>query len=328
MWDRTDARAATKLRFPNIGLPKSAFAAALLAFGASGSATHAADLFGSSPASTPATTPFYASDPVTDYFLHWFDRKNEAQATQPHWMTPLITVTPRLEEEFRYDQFFESTPNGSAIANFDGGKGLELIPTVTNEILLNLPAYQERTIAKPAQGTLDWGFLTIKQRFISAPEDKGNYILTGFLGVTAPTGAPVFTNNAWIITPTLAGGWGAGDFDVQGTVGVTFPLQNEATIGKTILTNVAFQYHFFQYFWPEFEVSDTAWLDGTQRGGQNQLLFTPGIILGRFNLGPPGVNFNIGVGYQFAVIPSPAILVPEQTPMFNHEWVISTRLTF
>ena len=72
-------------------------------------------------------------------------------------MTPLVTVTPRLEQEFRYDQLFETSANGSQTAVFDNGKGLELIPTTTNEALLNLPAFQERTIVKPAQGTADWG---------------------------------------------------------------------------------------------------------------------------------------------------------------------------
>src|SRR5438309_842053 len=29
---------------------------------------------------------------------------NAAKESQPHWMTPVVTVTPRLEQEFRYDQ--------------------------------------------------------------------------------------------------------------------------------------------------------------------------------------------------------------------------------
>lgn len=71
---------------------------------------------------------------ISDYFDHWYDRVTAAQSSQPHWMTPLMTVTPRLEEEFRYDQYFERTNTGSDIASFDAGKGLELIPTTTNEI--------------------------------------------------------------------------------------------------------------------------------------------------------------------------------------------------
>ena len=29
---------------------------------------------------------------------------NRTQAEQPHWVTPLVTVTPRLEQEFRTDR--------------------------------------------------------------------------------------------------------------------------------------------------------------------------------------------------------------------------------
>ncbi len=52
----------------------------------------------------------YTAAPTTNignYFAHWFDRVNEAQASQPHWITPLVTVTPRLEEEVRYDQYWQ-----------------------------------------------------------------------------------------------------------------------------------------------------------------------------------------------------------------------------
>jgi hypothetical protein len=271
--------------------------------------------------------PTYSNDPVTNYFLHWYDRVHEAQATQPHWMTPLVTVTPRLEQEFRYDQLFETAANGSQTAVMDNGKGLELIPTTTNEILLNLPAFQERTIVKPAQGTADWGFLTIKQRLLSANEENGNYILSTFLGFTAPTGATVFTNKAWIITPTVAGGIGFGDFDIQGTVGVQIPTDQQSVIGTAVVSNVAFQYHLFKYLWPEFELNDTAW-SGGERHGQNQLFLTPGIIFGRFNLGPPTVNLNVGIGYQFAVTPVPAVLEPVMTPVYNHAWLLTARLTF
>jgi hypothetical protein len=127
--------------------------------------------------------------------------------------------------------------------------------------------------------------------------------LSTFLGFTAPTGATVFTNKAWIITP-IAGGIGFGDFDIQGTVGIQIPTDQQSIIGTAFVTNVAFQYHLFQYLWPEFEFNDTAWSGGL-RNGQNQLFLTPGIIFGRFNLGPPTVNLNVGIGYQFAVSPVP-----------------------
>ena len=192
---------------------------------------------------------------------YWASIARAAKASQPHWITPLATVTPRLEQEFRYDQFFEHTNAGADIEVYDGGKGLEFIPTMTNEILINLPPYDERTKVKPASGWGDWPALTIKQRLISANEENGNYIVTTFLGVQAPTGQVPFTNDAWVVTPTLAAGKGWGDFDIQATVGVPIPLEHEDTIGVSIVTNVAFQYHIAKYFWPEIEVNYTHWTE-------------------------------------------------------------------
>ena len=37
------------------------------------------------------------------FFADWFNMVSETQAEQPHWITPLNTMAPRLEQEFRYD---------------------------------------------------------------------------------------------------------------------------------------------------------------------------------------------------------------------------------
>jgi len=47
------------------------------------------------------------------------------------------------------------------------------------------------------------------------------------------------------LTPTIAGGKGWGDFDVQFTVGQTFPFTNSSVVGDPLAINVAFQYHVF-----------------------------------------------------------------------------------
>ncbi|MGA3303247.1 MAG: hypothetical protein ABSC72_08170 [Methylovirgula sp.] len=262
---------------------------------------------------------------LSDYFANWENRVKYAQSTQPHWMTPLVTVTPRLEQEVRYDQYFEHNAQGSDITTFDSGKGLELIPTTMNEVLINAPAYEQRTIVKPASGFMDWPFLTIKQRIISAPEDQGNYIVTGFLGFTAPTGAPAFTNKTWVVTPTIAGGKGWGDFDIQATTGVAIPTDGNAAVGTSVVSNVAFQYHIFEYFWPEVELNNTAWTSG-ERKGRDQLFVTPGVILGRFPIGGTA-KFIVGMGYQIAVAPQPVVLAPV-TPTYNHAYVLTARMAF
>jgi hypothetical protein len=136
---------------------------------------------GSVPAPVPATAPMYSG---SGFIANWLNTANQAQAMQPHWMTPLVTVTPRLEQEIRYDQYWEKRGNGSDLDIFDAGKGLELIPTLTNEILINPPAYQEKVnVGKPVSGWLDDQFLVVKQRLLTANEQEGNYIVTAFLAV-------------------------------------------------------------------------------------------------------------------------------------------------
>ncbi|MFZ0558305.1 MAG: hypothetical protein WAM55_03350 [Methylovirgula sp.] len=303
--------------------PLAALGFSVVAMAFATPAAFATDIFTENP------LPAFAgptNNPIEDYFLHWYDRVHEAQATQPHWMTPLATVTPRLEEEIRYDQSFQQLGSGAEVTNFGGGKGLEFIPTTMNEVLINIPNYEERYVKSPAYGFSDWNFLTIKQRIVSEPEDKGNYIVTTFLGFQAPLLGSPFTNKAWVITPTIAGGKGWGDFDIQATSGVAIPTANESTIGTSLVTNIAFQYHFGEYFWPEVELNDTYWFDG-ERANLTQLFVTPGIIFGRFAIGK-NLKAIFGFGYQVAVTPMPIVLKPALTPTYDHAFLLTGRLAF
>lgn len=318
---------------------RSVICLALLAGGLS--AAHAEDE--PLPVPEPPPTPIEPFTSIDEYIKTWQDRAKQAKDSQPHWMTPLATVTPRLEQEYRYDQSWQKTENGATTANFFNGKGLELIPTTTDEVLINVPNVSDRhtfwtsTWTKKYRGAPaptpelsgfnDWPFFTLKHRFLSANEENGNYILSGFLGVQAPfASSAIIPHHAWTITPTLAGGVGWGDFDIQATVGMPIPTGDAHHIGVSVVTNVAFQYHIGEYLWPEFEVSDTYWTSGP-RAGRNQVIVTPGIIFGRFRL-TDYAKLVIGVGYQVAVSPSPVVLEPAVVPTFNHAWLISTRLTF
>ncbi len=303
--------------------PLATLGIGVLAMALATPAAFATDIFTENPLPTFAGP---TNNPIEDYFLHWYDRVHEAQATQPGWMTPLATVTPRLEQEIRYDQSFQQAGNGAEITNFGSGKGLEFIPTTMNEVLINIPNYEERYVKSPAHGFADWDFLTIKQRIVSEPEDKGNYIVTTFLGFQAPLLGSPFTNKAWVITPTLAAGKGWGDFDIQATSGVAIPTADESTIGTSLITNIAFQYHFGEYFWPEVELNDTYWFDG-ERANLTQLFVTPGIIFGRFAIGNH-LKAIFGFGYQVAVTPMPIILKPALTPTYDHAFLLTARLAF
>lgn len=253
----------------------------------------------------------------------WYKRVDKAQATQPSWITPLATTTPRLEEEVRYDQFWQNMGNGATLDNYDGGKGLELIPTTTNEVILNVPPYEVRTHEKAAQGFGDDTFLLVKQRLVSENAENGDYIVTAFLSVLGPTGTDAFTNHAWEVTPTIAGGKGFGNFDVQATSGITLPTSHQDTIGDAVATNIALQYHVGKY-WPEFEMNDTYW-SGGERSGKNQVLLTPGVIIGRFKLSGR-MKANFGVGYQWAV--APALVKEPLTPTYTDAWISTVRVSF
>jgi hypothetical protein len=81
-----------------------------------------------------------------------------------------------------------------------------------------------------------------------------------FLAASAPTGVA-----AWLITPTIVGCVGYGDFDIQGTFGVSFRHRKRERAWRR-------------------ELDDTSWSGGL-RDGENQIVSTPGIVLGRFELG-------------------------------------------
>jgi hypothetical protein len=165
----------------------------------------------------------------------WIAVSDASKEEQPHWMTPVVTVTPRLEQEFRYDQSWQNRPKSVDITNYGSGKGLELIPTENTELILGVPAYETRNTPKgKSEGWADETLL-VKYRFLSANEERGNYIATAFLGVSVPTGGDVFTNHDTIVTPTIAvgKGWGTREsgFDVQSTLGISIPTGDKRTLG-------------------------------------------------------------------------------------------------
>jgi hypothetical protein len=130
---------------------------------------------------------------IADYFDDWFPRVTRIQSEQPHWVTPVVTVTPRLEEEFRYDQSWQANQRGVATDNFGNGKGLELIPFQNTEIILGVPNWVAHNGAiQHGKGIKTDGWadepFSVKYRILSANEENGNYILTVFMGFSAPTG--------------------------------------------------------------------------------------------------------------------------------------------
>lgn len=260
-----------------------------------------------------APTLTFAQD---GYFANWFARVDKTKDEQPHWVTPLATTTPRLEEEYRYDQLWQTNAEGIATDNYDGGKGLELIPFEKVEVIFNLPPYLVHNDPSVRDGFGDVAFL-VKYRLLSANEEHGNYILTAFLGWSLPTGDHKNGASHALITPTLAYGKGFGNFDLQGTFGVGLPTADTGVVGRNYTWNNAFQYRVFRKFWPEVELNTTFFRDG-KNDGQKQNFVTPGLVVGRFRLWGR-VGLTVGGGYQIATT---------HFHTTNHNGILSIRFPF
>lgn len=263
---------------------------------------------------------------VAAYFNNWFRRVARAQSQQPAWIAGLVTPPPILVEQVRYDQYIQHLGNGANMRNFGVNKGLQLIISGTQELDIVLPAYMERDNRTPATGFSDWQAFQFKQRLLSANAKNGNYILSATFALTAPTGSSKFTNNVYFAAPSIGFGKGWGDFNVQGNVGASLPMSRVHLYGDSLVGNLMFQYRFEKVIWPDVELNWTKWLNGTQRGGKNQLFMTVGATFGKFTI-HDRLGVVLGIGYQFPLAPSyrttPALL-----PTYSRNWIGTIRMPF
>jgi len=74
------------------------------------------------------------------FFARFFERSSRSLAEQPHWLAPIFTATPRLEEMYVYDISSLNTAKGEA-TNFGGTKGLLLIPSEHINLVISPPPY-------------------------------------------------------------------------------------------------------------------------------------------------------------------------------------------
>lgn len=257
-----------------------------------------------------------AEESLTNVVTDWLATVSRTQAEQPHWVTPLVTVTPRLEQEWRSDFVSQNQPHGTSTLNYGNGKGLELIPTEHTEIILGVPAYIQHNHSKLQDGFADVNFL-VKYRLLSANEEAGNYILTAFFGASAPTGSHDNSARQAIFTPTLAFGKGWGPFDVQGTLAGRIPDGDVGRLGTPFVSNTAFQYLVADRVWPEFEVNLTHWPNG-DNSGNTEVLLTPGIVVGRLPIWKR-LGLTLGTGVQIAAT---------HFHTTNSNWIVSVRLPF
>ena len=249
------------------------------------------------------------------FIAEWQARATATQNAQPHWVTPLVTVTPRLEQEFRTDFVREITPTLTDTWIYGNGKGLELIPTRHIELIFNIPAYYQYNVPSKKDGFGDTTFL-MKYRFYARNEEHGNSIITAFLGGSIPTGSYSNGSTDASVSPTLALGKGYGRFDVQTTAEATLPVANANKLGRPIAWNTALQFKADPHWTPEVEFNATFY-EGGEHDGEIQNFVTPGIV-GRWKL-HNRLGVTLGAGMQIATT---------SYHSYNHGLVFSARMPF
>jgi hypothetical protein len=262
----------------------------------------------------------------------WIDRYQArvtaTQNEQPHWITPLVTVTPRLEQEVRADFVRQTNAKRFDTWNYGNSKGLELIPERHIELIFNVPPFFAHSQPGVKDGFGDVSFL-MKYRIFSRNEESGNAIVTAFLAASVPTGKDANGSCCAVVTPTLAGGKGWGLLALTSTLGGSLPVTNVKGLGHTTAWNNTVQYRLAKtglarLFWPEVEFN-TSFYSGGSNDGKIATFGTPGIIIGRIPLshdasGKPGrLGLTFGVGEQIALT---------HFHTYNHGIILTGRVPF
>src|ERR1700676_899793 len=256
------------------------------------------------------------SHPQGDWVHSWMRRVDEARASQPHFVAPIVTTHVMLVEQYRYDMSWQQDPTGGTVtSNYGASRGLEIIPTTRLEVGIFPPGYivhQSKTL--DGFGDLSW---QVKFRAFSATEGKGDYFVGFFLGGSFPTGTPPNGLGHTVLAPTFAAAKGLGPWDIQSTIGANLPASGTNLLGRAVIFNTEVDYRIKGKIWPMIEQNSTFWSGGTL-DGKKQVFLTPGLVLGSFPLAER-LRLGIGGGVQIALT---------EFHQYNHRWILSVRFPF
>jgi hypothetical protein len=251
-----------------------------------------------------------------DWVHAWMRKVDKTRASQPHYVSPIVTTHVLLVEQYRYDMSWQQDPSGGTItANYGASRGLEIIPATRLEVAIFPPNYLVHQSKTPdGFGDLAW---QVKFRAFSAPEGKGTYFVGFFLGGSFSTGTPPNGMGHSILSPTFAAAKGIGSWDIQSTIGANLPTSGTNLLGRAIVFNTAVDYRIKGKIWPMLEQNSTFWSGGTL-DGKKQVFLTPGLVVGSFPLAER-LHLTVGGGVQIAAT---------QFHQFNHRWILSVRFPF
>lgn len=253
---------------------------------------------------------------TNDGWLHtWLRKVDEARASQPHFVSPIVTTHCVLDQQFRYDMSWRPDPVAGTTANYGLSRGLEIIPATRFEVGLFPPSYLVHRRNIP-DGFGDFAF-EVKFRAFSATEGQGDYFVGFFLGGSFPTGKVPNGLGHTILSPTFGVGKGIGPWAIQTTIGADLPVTGANLLGRPIVFNTAVDYRIKGKLWPILEQNATFW-SGGPLDGRKQVFLTPGLVIGPFPV-VGRLQFLVGGGVQVAVT---------QFHQYNHRWILSIRFPF
>jgi hypothetical protein len=251
-----------------------------------------------------------------DWVHSWMRKVDEVRASQPHFVSPIVTTHVMLVQQYRYDMSWQQDPSGGTVtSNYGASRGLEIIPATRLEVGIFPPGYFVHQSQTPdGFGDFSW---QVKFRAFSATEGKGDYFVGFFLGGSCPTGTPPNGQGHTVLTPTFAAAKGIGLWDIQSTIGANLPATGANLLGRVIVFNTAVDYKIKGKIWPMLEQNSTFWSGGTL-DGKKEVFLTPGLVLGSLPLAER-LHLTIGGGLQIAVT---------QFHQYNHRWILSVRFPF
>src|ERR1700756_1713990 len=84
------------------------------------------------PAANVATK---SNDDEPSWVRAWLHRVDEARASQPHFVAPIVTTHVMLVQQYRYDMSWQRDPSGGTVtSNYGASRGLEIIPATRFEV--------------------------------------------------------------------------------------------------------------------------------------------------------------------------------------------------
>jgi hypothetical protein len=272
----------------------------------------ALDQDGSAPNDASGSSSRHQDDGVHS----WMRNVDKARASQPHFVSPIVTTHVMLVQQYRYDMSWQQDPVGGTVtSNYGASRGLEIIPTTRLEVGVFPPGYFVHQSKIPdAFGDLTW---QVKFRAFSAREGRGDYFVGFFLGGSFPTGTPPNGQGHTVLSPTFAAAKGIGSWDIQSTIGASLPATGGNLLGRAVIFNTAIDYRIKGKIWPMLEQNSVFWSGGTL-DGQKQVFLTPGLVLGSFPVAER-LHLSVGGGVQIAAT---------RFHQYNHRWILSVRFPF